>query len=184
MRAVAAAEQARPMAAIIDFPPWLVAPDFVYRSTAGQSNNLKDHRGKSIVLLVLFTLPQSEPRLDQLTKLSGSFKDVEILAVPWNLEKINARDRRWKRLPIVTDGSQEIFEVYALFRRSLSAEGTLPDPPVPPHMEFLIDRQGYIRARWIPGEGVTWTNTELFLKQINLLREEKPAAPAPDEHVH
>jgi hypothetical protein len=51
-------------------------------------------------------------------------------------------------------------------------------------MEFLIDRQGYVRARWIAGEGSGWANFELFLKEIDRLREEKPSAPAPDEHVH
>ncbi|MBI4488218.1 MAG: hypothetical protein HY694_03975 [Deltaproteobacteria bacterium] len=79
---------------------------------------------------------------------------------------------------------QEIFETYSLFRRSFSQEGTLPDPPIPLHMEFLIDRQGYIRARWIAGEGAGWANMESLLREIDRLNKEKPSAPAPDEHVH
>lgn len=34
------------------------------------------------------------------------------------------------------------------------------------------------------GEGEEWRKTEMLLKQINLLRNEKPRTPAPDEHVH
>jgi hypothetical protein len=48
---------------------------------------------------------------------------------PWQLE--------WERLP--PTGWRENDETYTLFRRTLGSEGV---PPIPPHMEFLIDRQG------------------------------------------
>ena len=40
---------------------------------------------------------------------------------------------------------------YVLFRKSLNPAGRLSIPPIPSHLEFLIDRQGYIRARWLLG---------------------------------
>ena len=89
-----------------------------------------------------------------------------------------------RSLPLVTDGSREIFDTYTLFRRSFSEQGSLPDPPIPPHTEFLIDRQGYVRARWIPRDGPGWNKTDNLLREIARLNKEKPSAPAPDEHVH
>jgi putative copper resistance protein D len=52
------------------------------------------------------------------------------------------------------------------------------------HVEFLIDKQGYIRARWLPAENDAWRKIDVLLKQVELLRNEQPRAPAPDEHVH
>jgi putative copper resistance protein D len=66
----------------------------------------------------------------------------------------------------------------------LSQAGTQPDPPLPAHMEFLIDRQGYVRARWIASESRGWSNTDLLLREVAQLNQEKPSAPAPDDHVH
>jgi hypothetical protein len=51
-------------------------------------------------------------------------------------------------------------------------------------MEILIDKQGYIRARWLPTEGEAWRKMENLMVQVDSLLKEKPRAPAPDEHVH
>jgi putative copper resistance protein D len=186
-RTLSAAEQARSMSPLAEPNPWLVAPDFVYRTAKIEGEALKDHRGRNIVLLVLFTLPQSQIRLEQLDQAYEKLRSlgVEILAVPREQERMVRELRPSVRLlPVVTDGSQEIFQTYALFRRSFSADGTLPDPPIPTHMEFLIDRQGYVRARWIQGEDVGWAKIENLLQEIDRLNREKPSRPAPDDHVH
>ena len=133
---------------------------------------------------MLFTASQSQPRLEELAlayeKLRGL--GVEVLAIPRDQGPRSGRAAAF--LPVVTDGSQEIFETYALFRRSFSADGTLPDPPVPRHMEFLIDRQGYLRARWIQGEDIGWSEMANLFREIDRLNQEKSSAPAPDDHVH
>ena len=55
----------------------------------------------------------------------------------------------------------------------------------PPHMEFLLDRQGYVRARWLPGApGRGWDSLQTLVDQILLFDKETPADPPPDEHVH
>jgi len=59
-----------------------------------------------------------------------------------------------------------------------------PQPAPPRHVEFLIDRQGTIRARVIePGREPVWTMAEL-LRQTLLLNKEKSRAPAPRRHAH
>ena len=186
LRALAYAEQARQMSALVEPDPWLVAPDFIYRTNGTEGRSIKDHRGNSVVLLVLFDLSDSQSRLAALDQAYGELrrKGVEILAVPKGVEEIQRLGSDIKSLPLVTDGSRETFDTYALFRRSFSERGTLPDPPIPSHMEFLIDRQGYVRARWIPQDGPGWDKMDNLFRQIDRLNKETPSAPAPDEHVH
>jgi putative copper resistance protein D len=188
LRTLSAAEQARQMAPLLD-APWLVAPDFVYRTLSGENKSLKEHRAQSAVLLVLFTWPQSQARLTQLAGLQDGLAaaNVTLLAVPWDAGALDTKSRHaltGLKFDPVMDGSPEVFATYTLFRRSLSEAGTRPDPPIPAHMEFLIDRQGYVRARWIAAESRGWTNADLLLREIAQLNQEKPSAPAPDDHVH
>jgi putative copper resistance protein D len=186
LRALSAAERAREMSALVEPDPWLVAPDFVYRTAQEESRSLKDHRGSAIVMLVLFSLPESRARLAELGEASRLLQDknVKVLAIPAEMDQIVKLNGTLKSLALVTDGSREAFDAYALLRRSFSEEGTQPDPPVPPHMEFLIDRQGYVRARWIPRDGPGWGQIESLMREIDRLNQEKPSMPAPDDHVH
>jgi copper resistance protein D len=186
LRALSAAERGRQMSALVDPEPSLVAPDFVYRTAAEESRSLKDHRGNDIVMLVLFSLPESRARLAELEGASRQLqsKNVKVLAIPKEIKETLQLNRTFKSLSLVTDGSREAFDTYALWRRSFSEHGTLPDPPTPPHMEFIIDRQGYVRARWIPRDGPGWDQLENLMREIDRLNQEKPSAPAPDDHVH
>ena len=186
LRALSYAERARQMSALVEPEPWLVAPDFVYRTLTEESRSLKDHRGNEVVMLALFSLPDSRARLMQLEQAYGQLRsrNVKVLAIPKEVKEIEPLKNAIKSLSLVTDGSREAFDTYALFRRSFSEQGTLPDPPIPSHMEFLIDRQGYVRARWIPRDGGGWNKMENLFRDIDRLNQEKPSAPAPDDHVH
>ena len=87
--------------------------------------------------------------------------------------------------PLVTQGAQEIAHSYALFRRTLSNPDLAGEGTSPKHMEFLIDRYGYLRARWIPAvDGAGWTDIGELMRQIELLNREKEIRPPPDDHVH
>jgi putative copper resistance protein D len=186
LRTLSAAEQGRSMAPLLE-PAWLVAPEFAYRTLAGENKSLKEHRGQNVVLLVLFTWPQSQPRLQQLDAMHDALSaaGVEVLAVPRDAGAILDRHQTQPlSLSVAIDGSQEAFETFGMLRRSLSEEGMRPDAPLPSHMEFLIDRQGYIRARWIADESRGWANAELLMREVTQLNQEKPSAPAPDDHVH
>src|SRR5207245_902827 len=79
-----------------------------------------------------------------------------------------ARRRREPRIffPVVTDGAAEIVTTYSLF-----AAG--------PHAEFLVDRQGYLRALEAAPQG-----TERLLQNVQALNEEKVVVAPPAEHVH
>jgi putative copper resistance protein D len=190
IRALSAAEAARRLTDI-DEPeaPRLVAPDFAF-ATGPAEASLKDYRGRQPVLLVLFTLPSSRPRLAQLADAFGELRsfNAAVIAVPMDGgDRILSRIGPSPRIlfPVATDGARDIVSTYVLFRRTRAPRGALPDPPIPTHMEFLIDRSGYLRARWIPG-GVSpgWSDIKVLLAEIQALGQESTPAPPPDEHVH
>jgi putative copper resistance protein D len=54
----------------------------------------------------------------------------------------------------------------------------------PPHAEFLIDRRGYIRARWIDLPAAGAARTAEILEQIERLDAEPSRATPDDEHAH
>ena len=73
--------------------------------------------------------------------------------------------------PVVTDGNEDIIATYRLFA------------PGATHAEFLIDRQGYIRAIWRSDQtGIP--NEAAVQSQVERLNEEKAPPPLPDDHVH
>lgn len=190
LRALSAGEAARSLTDI-DEPerPRLIAPDFAFATGPAQAT-LRDYRGRQPVLLVLFTLPGSRARLAQLAQVYGELQsfNATVIAVP-----MNAGERILSRLamsppilfPVATEGAADIVSTYGLFRRTRAPEGALSEPPMPTHLEFLIDRSGYLRARWIPGGSRPgWADVKVLLAEIQALSQETAVAPPPDEHVH
>jgi putative copper resistance protein D len=187
LRTLAAAEQARPLGPYIEPEPWLVAPDFSYTTLVGDAQMLKDHRGLSHVLLVFFELPHSHERLIQLRDLAPALRRLgaQVLAVPLATHPHRPLEPYSSpHLSLVVDGAAETTTTYVLFRQSLHPTGRLPIPPTPSHLEFLIDRQGYIRARWLPSNDSGWADSAELVTMLAWLNQETPRAPAPDEHVH
>ncbi len=176
VRMFGAAFQARLLGPMVDSGRRaIVAPDFAFAVGPMPSRTLRDYRGRRIVLLVLYALPASRQRLAQ---LAGNYAGLAILGVEVIAVPRDAAPDAIRRLgpkppvlfPVVTEGAREIVAVYDLLAG-------------PPHAEFLIDRQGYLRARWAPVGGVE-RDLNLLLAEIQRLNEERPALPPADEHVH
>jgi len=68
---------------------------------------------------------------------------------------------------------------YSLFTRQSEEETALPA-----HAEFLIDRDGYLRVRWIGTGESAATRTVEALDRLAILRRETPLPPAPWGHRH
>jgi putative copper resistance protein D len=190
LRALSAGQEARILSPLVEpGRAWLAAPDFTFAVGPSPARSLKELRGRRTVLLVLFSLPSSAPRMRDLAEVYGElqFLGAEIIAVPMSADPgILARLGGDPPVlyPVVTDGAADIVRAYALFGRTLAPAGLRPELPAPAHMELLIDRQGYIRARWIPGEGrASWSDLTTLRDEIQILAGEV-AAPPPDEHVH
>jgi putative copper resistance protein D len=155
--------------------PWLVAPDFSFSVGPMPPQSLRDFRGRRIVLLVLYALPASRPRLVQLAQSYTilSLLGVEPIAVPRDaapdaIRRLGSEPRIL--FPVVTDGARDIVDTYSLLAEA-------------PHAEFLIDRAGYLRARWVAA-GPASRDVNLLLAEIQQLNEEPATTPAADEHVH
>jgi putative copper resistance protein D len=163
--------------------------NFSYSISDGTNGTLKDFRREKAVLLVLFSWPDSRTRLDQLRLAYAAFNgsNTVVMAVPINDPDPQdmATITEDMPFPVVTQGAPEIVRSYALFRRTLSNPDLTGEGALPKHMEFLIDRYGYLRARWIPAtDGTGWTDIGELMRQIDQLNREKEIRLPPDDHVH
>jgi copper resistance protein D len=169
--------------------PYMAPQNFSFAAHDGTSGTLKDFRRQKAVLLVLFSWPESQARLDQLRQAYATLHgtNTAVLAVPIN--DLNPEDLAVITadipFPVATQGAPEIVRSYALFRRTLSNPDLAGQGTTPKHMEFLIDRYGYLRARWIPAvDGSGWTDLGELMRQIEQLNREQEIRPPPDDHVH
>jgi alkyl hydroperoxide reductase subunit AhpC len=149
----------------------VVAPDFVFAVGPTPPRALRDYRGSRIVLVVVYTLPASRARLAELAARYESLSPLgaEIIAVPADgvpdaIKRLGAEPRIF--FPVVTDGAPEIVTTYRLF---------VPGA----HAEFLVDRQGYLRALEAAPRG-----TERLLANVQALNEERVVVAPAAEHVH
>jgi putative copper export protein/mono/diheme cytochrome c family protein len=163
--------------------PWLGAIDFNYTDQHGASAALKDHRQRSVVLLVFYTLPASEARMRQLADNIAALRGTgaELIVVP-----VSAHSATHFPAPytVVMEGGAETVSAYSLLRRTLSDADPQDRAPVPQHMELLVDRYGYARARWLPHESGAWRDIERLITYIKALAAEPEIRPPPDDHVH
>jgi len=175
LRALSAGYAARGMGPSVERDRrWLVAPDFAFAVGPTPPRALKDYRGRN-VLVVLYALPGSRARMSQLAQREGTLAmlGVEVIGVP-----IDADPSAIRRLgpdprvlfPVVTEGAETIVAAYRLFA-------------VAPHVELLVDRQGYVRA--ITRSSGEAMDLDTLVAQVQQLNDEKTAGEAPpEEHVH
>jgi putative copper resistance protein D len=133
---------------------------------------------------VLFTLPDSLARLEEIDRvwMKIGLSGARVIAVPMrNPEETYRRlGTRLANPAIAVEGSDEIVAAYTrLAQLAASVRATART-----HMEFLIDRQGWVRARWILGEEPAWSDLPVLLAEVERLDKKAPAAPPPEDHVH
>lgn len=188
VRAFSAGYQARLLTSkVVPGQPWLGLPDIDFVGVDDRPGSLFGLRGHT-VLLVFYTLPASQQRLSQLAQRHEHLRAVgaELVAIPL------PASRGQPRAPLpyrqAADGAEDAAAAYLLFRRTLSNTGRTIAGEAPDHMEFLIDRFGYARARWIPepndASSLGWGDEGLLVQQIELLQREPRLRPPPGDHVH
>ncbi|MGO8844770.1 MAG: hypothetical protein ACLQFI_05430, partial [Methylocella sp.] len=79
-------------------------------------------------------------------------------------------------------GTEDIAATYGLFTRSFHNRQQTVVRVADVHAEFLIDRSGYIRARWLPEEDNSWSDPAFIETQLEMLSREPLAPPPPDVH--
>ena len=165
--------------------PWLGAPDFYFEGEGGEPLELKNFRGRVNVLLV-FPPPAAEGGVERIrelarTKEALNASRVEVLVVS---EDSGLPDD--KGLIRIRSNAREIGRTYELLSRTIANRGDGNSLGMARRqMEFLIDRFGYIRARWIPeDEPEGWQSLERVRQQAERLNREPRIKPPPDDHVH
>ena len=165
------AETGRRLGPGVDPAVRIPAPDFAFERGGSGQRTLDMLRGSWAVLLVLYTLPASEPRLAALARDAQSLdlKGLRVVALPMG----DATETG----PIFATANPDLVAAYGLFARGLDSVGVPPS-----HMEFLIDRWGYLRARW--GADATADPARLTAL-VDQLAQEPPAPPAVHAgHIH
>jgi putative copper resistance protein D len=170
--------------------PAVGAPVFYYSANDGSSGDLKDFRYQQNVVLILFSWPQSQPRLQQLRHVYERVNNeynTAFLAVP--MQQLSEQELQTISelvpFPVVTDGWLEISDTYRLYRRVRTVPDLNGTGLKPEHIEFIIDRFGYLRARWNSQfEGFGYQNINALTQQLGLLNAEGEIMPPPGEHAH
>jgi putative copper resistance protein D len=164
--------------------PWrpLVAPDFTFEIASRVQESLKDQRGHYAVLLVLYTAPQSLERLRALALDARTLKaGLRIIGLPLGASAQRVDPAPSAMRPISAFADPDVALTYTMF--------AMPDETgararAPMHAEFLIDRQGYLRARWLGVPDDDAKQTAQILEQVARLNAELPREAASDEHQH
>lgn len=173
---------------IVPNKAYVKPPVFTYAGHDGSSGSLQDFRENKAVLLIIFSWPQSQERLQQLKQAYERLSEqkIALLAVPAQELTPDEMVQVLIELPfpIVTQNVAEIAASYALSRRTLSHPDIIGRGSNPEHMEFLIDRYGYLRARWIPAiDQSGWSDIDKLSEQLSLLNREQMKISFPEDFV-
>jgi putative copper export protein/mono/diheme cytochrome c family protein/peroxiredoxin len=170
---------------------WLAPPDFQVTDETGNTFILSDYRRQSAILLLLFScsqesVAQETARLEQLLAARERLAELGakmILVAPGKICE-PLRGFATSKILIVDHDTADVAATYGLFTRSFHnrKQDVVRVPET--HAEFLIDRSGYLRARWLPEEDDSWSDPGFIETQLEMLAREPPAPPPPGPHDH
>jgi putative copper export protein/mono/diheme cytochrome c family protein len=181
--------QARLISAqILPNKPWLGPPDLSVTDETGDVLRLRDFRRQSALLLVIAEGPQGRARVEQLIAARNQLAKfgTKIVLVAPGTDGDSLRKLAEGKILVVDKDTEAAAATFGLFTRSLTNAKTATARITPQNAEFLIDRSGYLRARWLPGEDQTsenWDNLETLERQLTLLAQE-PLWNPPKDHDH
>src|SRR5262249_15185717 len=130
-------------------------------------------RDDRVNLLVLYTLPDSLPRLADIAANAGAYAKAgaRVIAVP--LEGASATDALSGAMgaeEILAAATADVGNAYRLFAQPAGVTGVVSSA----HLEYLIDRQGQLRVRWIGVPASASERGAATLREIAVLFREPP----------
>jgi copper resistance protein D len=170
---------------------WLAPPDLEVTDETGNTNLLSDYRLKSPLLVVLFSctqenVAQETARLQQLLaareQLAERGAKIVLVAPGKICEPLRALAAG--KILVADHNTADVAATYGFYTRSFHnrQQDVVRVPET--HAEFLIDRSGYIRARWLPEEDNSWSDPGFIETQLEMLAREPLAPPPPGPHDH
>ena len=156
----------------------LGALDFAWSTRNGEVGVLHESQRVEAVLLVFTSRDASNARLAQLAAVDWHTLGARLLVVPLDGKPTGLPQEVLEEAPAIATS-------YLQFRRTLSHPDLLGAPTMPSHMELLVDRFGYLRARWIPEiDGTGWEDLQALQAQLRALQAEPEILPPPSPHAH
>ena len=159
------------------------APDFTYELLGQPQESLRQRSDGQVTLLVFYTLPSSLPRLREIAALEQTYSaaGARVLAVPMLATTAPAAlVAPGESQSLLAHASPAVATTYLMFAGS--AEGATTSPPA--HLEYLIDRFGYLRVRWIGVPDAAGKRSAETFRQIDLLVREPAREPVQWGHRH
>jgi putative copper resistance protein D len=128
------------------FNPWLPSIDFRFQMDKNNFMSLSEWRGLHPVHLIIVNQAAELQRVRDLLKdMKGFPAQLVIVSRPeWLKDLVKGPCEAI----LVADADGEIARAWAHYRRSFAAPDLLNEETQVPRMEFLIDRFGFVRARW------------------------------------
>jgi putative copper export protein/mono/diheme cytochrome c family protein len=175
-------------ARVLPNKPWLDPPDLSVTDETGEALRLRDYRRQSALLVVIAMGPQGRARVEQLLAARNRLAKLgtKIVLVAPGADGDSLRALAEGKILVVDKDTDSAAATFGLFARSLTnakvATARVPEQ----NAEFLIDRSGYLRARWLPAEDQgagRWDDLDLLQSQLAILAQE-PDWPPPKDHDH
>ena len=128
------------------FNPWLPALDFRFKMDNNRFMSLSEWRGLHAVHLIIVNQKTELQRVrDLLQDMKGFPAQLVIVVKPeWVKDLVKGPCEAI----IVADENADIARAWSLYRRSFAAPDFLNEDRWVARTEFLIDRYGFVRARW------------------------------------
>lgn len=170
-------------AAVVPEQAWLGSINFYLEGGAGLPE-LKAYRGTHNLLLAFLGGERAAARAEALAAAYPGLqrRRTEVLILP--LAGSAMPDKL--PFPVLAMDADEIWSAYELLSRTAADRGA-PDRlgMAWTQAEFLVDRFGYVRARWIAqDESPGWSDPAGLYPQLDRLNAEPRLRPPPDDHIH
>jgi putative copper resistance protein D len=168
---------------------WLGPPDFQITDESGKTLLLSDYQLKSAFLLVIFSCSENnidheKARFEQLLSAKGQLEALgaKIILVAPGKVCDSLREQAAGKILLADHDPEDVAATYGLYTRSFHNRKMDVVRVPEAHVEFLIDRSGYIRARWLPEEDNSWSDLGFVEAQLEILSREPTHPPPPDIH--
>ena len=153
--------------------PAPLAPDFAF-DQGGRADTLREAAAKGPLLLLFYRLPSSQERLKQLAAAERELNQLGLRLLALPLEAPAADAESAPPLPdFAAATSPDAANAYALFAGGADLR----------QCEFLIDRAGFIRARWRATADAGLPGEETLAAELGRLAR-LPLAQLEHAHVH
>lgn len=158
--------------------PFLPSMDFGFVSSDGGPVRLRDLEGEKAVLLIVDLRGGDSPRLREMSEAAPDVANAGAFIVSASPGPASGVEQEAGILRIDPSDFRNVADAWSHYSGVPAAGSSQPE-----HMEFLIDRFGYVRARWQDGASVFPTGEEVLLL-VEKLAAEPRILPSPEEHSH